>query len=82
MYEFKTIKTEYLRASITIETVLVSNKNLSDIFFIYNYEGTSFRVFKTHLELVNFFLNKHKSMYHFDTVEEVDDFLSEFKLVA
>jgi hypothetical protein len=82
MNEFKTIETEYLKASKTIETVLVSNKKLSGLFFIYNYEGISFRVFKTHLDLINFFLNKSETNYHFDTENEVDDFLAEVKLVA
>jgi hypothetical protein len=82
MNEYRTIQTEYLRASRTIETVLVSNKNLSDLFFIYNYEGISFRVFKTHVDLINFFLNKSDSNYHFETEDEVDDFLAEVKLAA
>ena len=82
MNKYQTIETEYLRASRTIETVLVSRKNLSDLFFIYNYEGISFRVFKTHLDLINFFLNKSESSYHFETEDAVDDFLSEVKLAA
>jgi hypothetical protein len=82
MNEYKTIQTEYLRASRTIETVLVSNNHLRYLFFIYNYEGISFRVFKTHLDLINFFLNKSESDYHFDTEDAVDDFLAEVKLAA
>ncbi|QXP80187.1 MULTISPECIES: hypothetical protein [Winogradskyella] len=82
MNEYKTIQTEYLRASRTIETVLVSNKNLSDLFFIYNYEGVSFRLFKNYIDLVNFFLNKSESNYHFDSEDAVDDFLTEVKLAA
>ena len=36
MNTFKAVHTEYLRPSRTIETVLVSNENLSQVFFIYN----------------------------------------------
>jgi hypothetical protein len=82
MNEYKTIQTEYLKASRTIETVLVSNESLNDILFIYNYEGISFRVFESHLDLINFFLNMSETNYHFDTENEVDDFLAEVKLVA
>ena len=82
MNNFETINTEYLRASRTIETVLVSTKNSSALFFIYNYEGVSFRVFKTHIDLINFFLNKSESYIHFDSENAVDDFLSEVKLAA
>lgn len=82
MNNFKTINTEYLRASRTIETVIVSNENSSAFFFIYNYEGVSFRVFKTHIDLIHFFQNKSESIIHFDSENAVDDFLSEVKLAA
>ena len=82
MNQFKTLHTEYLRASRSIETVLMTNGNLTEIFFIYNYEGISFRVFKSHLDLINFFLNKSESNFHFNTEDELDIFLSEEKLVA
>ncbi|WP_299382462.1 hypothetical protein [uncultured Lacinutrix sp.] len=82
MNNFETINTEYLRASRTIETVIVSNENSSTLFFIYNYEGISFRVFKTHIDLIHFFLNKSEGIIHFDNENAVDDFLSEVKLAA
>ena len=82
MNQLQTIKIEYLRSSRTIETVLVINRKLSEVFFVYNYEGNSFRVFENHLKLVDFFQNKCESDYHFSTEDELDDFLSEFKLVA
>ncbi|SFC79266.1 hypothetical protein SAMN04489722_103445 [Algibacter lectus] len=82
MNKFEALHTEYLRPSRTIETVLVTNECLSEIFFIYNYEGISFRVFKSHLDLINFFLNKSESSFHFNTEDELDIFLSEEKLVA
>jgi len=82
MNKFEALHTEYLRPSRTIETVLVTNEYLSEIFFIYNYEGISFRVFKSHLDLINFFLNKSESNFHFNTEDELNVFLTEEKLAA
>lgn len=75
MNTFKAVHTEYLRPSRTIETVLVSNENVSLVFFIYNYEGNSFRVFKNHLDLILFFQDKAEADYEFGTEEELDGFL-------
>lgn len=72
---FKTINTDYIRASRTIETILVSKNNLSKVFFVYNYEGNSFRVFENHLGLINFFQDKAESDFYFDTEIELDNFL-------
>ena len=58
MNEFKTILTEYLSPSRTLETVVVSNKNSQNVFSIYNYEGNSFRVFKNQMNLMYFFQDK------------------------
>ncbi|WP_158651273.1 hypothetical protein [Pseudotamlana carrageenivorans] len=82
MNQFEVFHTEYLRPSRTIETVLVKNEYSSEVFFVYNYEGISFRVFKTHLGLINFFLDKLDSDFHFSSKNELDDFLSEVKLAA
>jgi hypothetical protein len=82
MNTFQTINTAYLRASRTIETVLVSKEHLRKVFFIYNYEGNSFRVFENHLSLLHFFQNKGESDFHFSTEIEVDGFFSKVKLVA
>ncbi|MDO6761062.1 hypothetical protein Q4566_12700 [Tamlana sp. 2_MG-2023] len=82
MNTFKALDVEYLRSSRTIETILVTNKNLSEIFFVYNYEGVSYRVFKTHLDLIHFFQDHTDNSIHFSTEDELDDFLSEVKLAA
>lgn len=79
---FKTINIDYLRASKTIETVLVSKEILSKVFFVYNCEGNSFRVFENHLNLINFFQDKAESNFHFDTESQLDNFLSEVNLSA
>lgn len=80
MNTFATINTEYIRASRTIETVLVSMGKFSKIFFVYNYEGVSFRLFKSHLALIHFFQDKHENNLHFNTENELDFFLSSVKI--
>lgn len=80
MNNFQAINTEYLRASRTIETVLVTKENSSKVFFIYNYEGNSFRVFQSQMNLIHFFLNKTESDFHFNSEIELDHFLSEVNI--
>ena len=69
----------YGRASRTIETVLVSNEIVSKTFYVYNYEGYSFRVFETKKEVSNFFNYNVHSEFHFDSDEELDDYLMNVK---
>ena len=76
MNTFQAIHVEYLRPSRTIETVLVSKGRLSEVFFIYNYEGNHFRVFQNHLDLINFFQDKAECDFDFGTEEELDWFLA------
>lgn len=80
MNKFQAINTEYLRPSRTIETVIVKNKHLSNVFLVYNYEGNSFRVFNSNMSLINFFLNKSESDFCFNTEFELDNFFSNIKL--
>lgn len=77
MNTFKAIETEYLRASRTIETVLVTKDNMDKLFFVYNYEGNSFRVFECIMDLILFFQDKRESDYCFSSDLELDDFFSE-----
>lgn len=81
MNTFHTINTSYITSSRTIETVLVSNEKLTQVFFIYNYEGKSFRLFSDHLDLINFFQDAAESEAHFNTEIELDNFLAEVKIV-
>jgi hypothetical protein len=82
MNQIQTINTEYLRASRTIETIEVTDEKSTSIFYVYNYEGNSFRLFVNHLNLINFFLDKSESDFYFCSDNELDDFLSKFKLTA
>lgn len=80
MNTVKAIDVDYLTNSKTIETITVENENLHKIFFIYNYQGVSFRLFKNHSDLLNFFLNKNENFLLFNTEKELDYFLSKVKL--
>lgn len=81
MNTFTTINIEYLRPSRTIETVLVTMENLSKVFYVYNYEGNSFRLFESHLGLIQFFQDRSESDFHFSTEDELDRFLSSIKII-
>ena len=65
----------YNRASITIETILVSNSIEAKPFYVYNYEGYSFRVFDSKKEVSNFFNLNVDSKLHFDNEVQLDDYL-------
>lgn len=82
MNTFTSTYIEYLRASRTIETVLVSNKCSSQVFFIYDYEGNSFRIFKNKLDLINFFEDNAECDFTFGTEDEVDGFLATVKIAG
>ncbi|OBX25083.1 hypothetical protein A9996_11840 [Gelidibacter algens] len=62
--------------------MLVPKGRLSQVFFIYNYEGNSFRVFKNHLDLINFFQSKAECDFTFGTDEELDGFLANVKIAG
>lgn len=81
MNTFQSINTEYIRPSRTIETVLVCNKNTEKLFYIYNYECNSFRVFEELLALLDFFQNGTENCLYFDSDDEVDIFLELVKLL-
>jgi len=69
------IEIEYIRASRTIETIVVSDNQHEKLLYIYNYEGTSFRCFGSLLGLVQFFEEGKASGLYFDDETELDEFL-------
>lgn len=81
MNTFQSLNTEYLSPSRTIDTILVSNNKQERVLFIYNYEGYSFRVFSSHLGLINFFMNQAESDFHFETEVELDNFLYKVQII-
>ncbi len=69
------IATDYLRGSRTIETVLVAQERKEQVFFIYNFEGISFRVFNGQVALLQFFQNGTEPAIHYTSEAAVDAFL-------
>lgn len=81
MNNISTLHTEYLRASRTIDIVLVSKGSLSKICYVYNYEGYSFRLFSAFMNMLDFFKDENtESDFYFNSEEELDEFLLEMKL--
>lgn len=77
MNKLEVINTDYLRPSRTIETTLVSDSKSIKIFYVYNYEDYSFRVFTSLLSLISFFQDDIvESNYHFDTEKQMELFLT------
>lgn len=76
MNSFTTTNIDYLRASRTIETVLVSNRNSQQFFYVYNYEGFSFRVFKTISSIIEFFSENKEEDFYFESDTALDNFFS------
>ena len=76
MNSLQTLRTIYLRASRTIETILVSNKIHSKHFYLYNYEGYSYRIFETKKEVLDFFNLNIESKLHFHSEQSLDNYLS------
>jgi hypothetical protein len=64
---------DYITASRTIETL--SFKNSSKFLYVYNYEGTHFRVFTEVLELVRFFQFGIEPQQTFVSESELDNFI-------
>ncbi len=86
MNTFHCVETHYITNSRTIETILLSCEKANSververIFYVYNYEGNSFRFFSTVISLMDFFNGEGEDYIHFETDEELDDFLSEVDL--
>lgn len=78
----KTIHTEYLRPSRTIDTISVcDHQGIQQLMYLYNYEGYSYRIFSDLLELLAFFEESKEPRWHFESEEEVNNFFKkEFKI--
>ena len=69
---------DYITPNKTIETV--SFKNTDKLLYIYNYQGTHFRVFTELLLLIRFFQYGEEPKYAFASDEELDEFISSYRL--
>ncbi len=47
MNSFTAVDVFYLRSNRTIETILLRNKRMQKMLFVYNYQGLTYRIFET-----------------------------------
>ena len=86
MNTFHSVETHYITNSRTIETILLSCEKVNSIerieriFYVYNYEGNSFRFFSSIMSLMNFFNDNGEDYVHFENEEELDSFLDKIEL--
>jgi hypothetical protein len=74
------ITTEYLTPSKTIEILNLARFEESKQVYVYNYEGTHFRVFENLLELIQLFELGKEPAYSFNIEDDLDDFLENLPL--
>jgi len=72
MNKLITISTEYLRPSRTIEIINLVRYEESRLVYVYNYEGTHYRVFFDLKSLIQFFESAAESKISFDSEEDLD----------
>lgn len=75
MNTISTLEVEYLKPNRTIETVSIKNGKLKKLLWIYNYEGTHFRVFDSLKEVIEFSNSSIEAKHSFDKENELDNFL-------
>ena len=79
MNDVETIKTFYIRNSRTLEVVVVSSENETTVFYMYNYEGKSFRLFDSKIEVRKFFSCQEALCIVFINENDLDSYLLNYK---
>lgn len=78
------VQVNYIRANITIETILlVDSVNLTKrkVVYVYNYEGYHYRIFENVIELSKFLYGEdYKLLKEYSTDTGVDNYLVALKL--
>jgi hypothetical protein len=75
MNTFQAIDVSYLRPNRTIETILLKNSTFERILYVYNFEGTHFRVFESISDILKFFVDKLEPSISFDNEIQLEDYL-------
>lgn len=70
------IDQEYFSPNKTIEKLAVSSNKGENVFYVYNYKGNSFRVFRSKEELNGFWNGITEEYQHFQTEHELDEWLN------
>jgi hypothetical protein len=60
---------------------MVKNENAEQIFFVYNDQGKSFRIFENVLDLINYLEGEFEPKLSFDQEEELDEYLETVELI-
>lgn len=78
------VDTEYLRPSRTIDILSVVNEQSMQerLFYIYNYEGTHFRLFYSLTKLISFFNNEDEADYDSESEDELHGHLEKIDLLT
>lgn len=69
------LEVKYLRPSRTIEKLEIIQNLKRSICFLYNYEGTHFRLFENESALNSFLKEESEPKLSFSSEEELDNFL-------
>ena len=75
MNSIKQQSTHYLTPNKTIETLSVLHQKQESVYYIYNYKGMPFRVFRSKEELNGFFRVEADEHKHFQIEQELDAWL-------
>jgi hypothetical protein len=75
MNTFQAVSVSYILPSKTLETILLKDGIKERVLYVYNFEGWHFRVFKSLLEIIDFFDEKFESVLSFESDDELDEFL-------
>ncbi|RDK88869.1 hypothetical protein C8D94_101746 [Marinirhabdus gelatinilytica] len=67
------IETHYLKPNRTVETIFI--KNIDKMVYVYNYEGSHFRLFTNLIDLIGFFQFGMEPKLDFSNELDLDDFL-------
>ena len=66
---------EYLSPNKTVEELTILRKDIKLVVYVYNYQGISFRVFRSKEELNGFWSGASEEYRHFETEMELDEWL-------
>jgi len=79
MNNIEQISCKYLASNKTVESYSISIQENEILFFVYNYKGISFRVFKSRNKLEGFWSGSTEEDLHFNSEEKLDQWLESFE---
>ena len=79
MNDIRILKTIEIRASRTLDILLISSQNENNILYTYNYEGIHYRLFFCKKEVRRFFHCENAIFLEFLDDDSLDDYLLNYK---